>query len=245
LFGKLKSALKKGVETVSEKVAKKIAYKEFAEEDFDEIEDQLVFELAESDVAYDVAVEIVENLKKRLLGIKVKRGTNVKELVERTFKNAVFEVLSKPERIDLLSEIERRCSKKELTKIMFLGVNGVGKTTTIAKIAYLLKKKGITPVIAATDTFRAGAQEQLRLHSEKLGLPFIGGKYGADPASVGYDAIKYAEARGYCVVLIDTAGRLHVDQDLMEELKKVARVTKPDYKILAVSYTHLTLPTIA
>ncbi len=234
LFGKLRSAIKKGVDTVSGKIAKKIAYKELSEEDFDEIEDDLVIELAQSDVAYDVAVEIVESVKKKLLGVKVKRGTNVRELVEKTFREAILEVLSKPVQINILEEIESRCKRNQLTKIMFLGVNGVGKTTTIAKIAYLLKKNGITPVIAATDTFRAGAQEQLKFHSEKLGLPFIGGKYGADPASVGYDAIKYAEARGYCVVLIDTAGRLHVDRDLMEELKKVSRVTKPDYKILII-----------
>ncbi|MCE4615173.1 MAG: signal recognition particle-docking protein FtsY [Desulfurococcales archaeon] len=234
MFGKLRSALKKGVETVSEKVAKKITYKELSEEDFEGMEEELILELAGSDIAYDVAVEIVENVKRGLLGVKVKRGTNVKRLVEETFREAVLKVLSKPEQIDLLDEIDMRCKRKQLTKIMFLGVNGVGKTTTIAKIAYLLKKKGITPVIAATDTFRAGAQEQLKLHSEKLGLPFIGGKYGADPASVGYDAIKYAEARGYCVVLIDTAGRLHVDQDLMDELKKVTRITRPDYKVLVI-----------
>ncbi|MCE4606483.1 MAG: signal recognition particle-docking protein FtsY [Desulfurococcales archaeon] len=234
MFSKLRSVLKKGVDTFSEKVAKKIAYKELSEEDFEGIEDNLILELAQSDVAYDVAVEIVENVKKRLLGIKVKRGTDIRAFVEESFREAILDILSKPTQVDILEEIETRCKRKLLTKIMFLGVNGVGKTTTIAKMAYLLKKKGITPVIGATDTFRAGAQEQLKLHMEKLGLPFIGGRYGADPASVGYDAMKYAEARGYCVVLIDTAGRLHVDRDLMEELKKVSRVTKPDYKILVI-----------
>ena len=234
MFGKLKSVLKKGVSKVSEKVAQKVAYKEITEDDFEDIEDELVLELAESDVAYDAAVEIVDSVKAQLVGSKVKRGVNVEKVVEESFRKAVLEVLSKPGKIDLVTEIENRCRKGEMVKIMFLGVNGVGKTTTIAKIAYILKKKGITPVIAATDTFRAGAQEQLRMHAERLSVPFIGGKYGADPASVGYDAIRFAEARGYCVVLIDTAGRLHVDSDLMEELKKVARVTKPDFKILVV-----------
>ncbi|MEB3825307.1 MAG: signal recognition particle-docking protein FtsY [Desulfurococcales archaeon] len=234
MFGRLKKAIKNGVSKLSENLSSKIAYREIREHDIEELEDDLLFDMVESDVAYETAAEIISSLKKRLTGMKVKRGANISRIIEEAYKEAIREVVSKPESLDLTRIVEENCRNGKLTKIMFLGVNGVGKTTTIAKVAFLLKKKGITPVIAATDTFRAGAQEQLKKHAETLGVPFIGGKYGSDPASVGYDAINYAKARGYCVVLLDTAGRLHVDSDLMEELKKIVRVTKPDYKILVV-----------
>ena len=135
--------------------------------------------------------------------------------------------------LDLVAEARSRSPENPL-RIVFFGVNGVGKTTTIAKFAYMFRRNGITPVIAAADTYRAGAQEQLRRHAEKLGVPFIGGRYGADPASVVYDAIEYARARGYRVILADTAGRMHTDRDLMEELRKITRVAKPDYRALVV-----------
>ena len=230
MFGKLKKALKKFVDNVSEVVATKT----LTEEDLEPILEELVVSLAESDVAFEVAEEIAAKLREKLVGSKVARFKDPREVVLKALEEALVDILSRGYRpLDLVGEARSRSPERPL-KIVFLGVNGVGKTTTIAKFAYMFKKAGVTPVIVAADTFRAGAQEQLRRHAEKLGVPFIGGKYGADPASVVYDGIEYARARGYRVVLADTAGRMHTDSDLMEELRKIVRVAKPDYKALVV-----------
>ncbi len=111
---------------------------------------------------------------------------------------------------------------------MFVGVNGTGKTTTIAKLAYHIQKKGFTCVVAAADTFRAGAIEQLEKHAEAVGFKLIKHKAGADPAAVAFDAVEHARARGRDVVLIDTAGRMQTNQNLMDQMKKIKRVTKPN-----------------
>lgn len=112
------------------------------------------------------------------------------------------------------------------TVILFVGVNGVGKTTTVAKLAHQLVSEGRSVLLAAADTYRAGAVEQLRIWSERVGADFVGGAAGGDPAAVAFDAIDAAIARGIDVVLIDTAGRLHTRQDLMTELEKVDRVIR-------------------
>ncbi len=230
VFNKLKKALKRFVDTVSET----IATKEIKEDDIEPLLEELTIGLIESDVALEVAEEIGELVKKRLLGTKIPRFKDVKQYVIDTLSTVIEEIVSRNYKpVDIVGEAKNREPGNPM-RILFFGVNGVGKTTTIAKIAYLLKRNGVTPVIAAADTFRAGAQEQLRMHAEKLGVPFIGGRYGADPASVVYDAIEYARARGYRVVLADTAGRMHTDEDLMEELRKITRVAKPDYKVLVV-----------
>ncbi|HID41194.1 MAG TPA: signal recognition particle-docking protein FtsY, partial [Pyrodictium sp.] len=230
VFNKLKKVLKKFVDNVTEVVATK----EIKEEELEPILEELVISLAESDVAFEVAEEIAAKLREKLVGSKVPRFSDLRSHVVKTLEEVIVEVLSRGyKRLDLVAEASRRSQEKPL-RIVFFGVNGVGKTTTIAKFAYMFRSRGVTPVIAAADTFRAGAQEQLRKHAEKLGVPFIGGRYGADPAAVVYDAIEYARARGYRVVLIDTAGRLHTDRDLMEELRKITRVAKPDYRALVV-----------
>jgi fused signal recognition particle receptor len=112
------------------------------------------------------------------------------------------------------------------TVILVVGVNGTGKTTTVAKLAARLRREGRTPLVAAADTFRAGAQEQLRVWADRLGVPFVGGPGDGrgDPAAVAFDAVEAARARGCDTVLVDTAGRLHTDAALLDELKKVVRV---------------------
>jgi fused signal recognition particle receptor len=118
--------------------------------------------------------------------------------------------------------------------MVFLGFNGSGKTTTIARIGYLLKKNGLSCVFAAADSWRAAAIEQLEEHGSKLGIEVIKHKYGADPAAVIFDAVKHARAKDMDVVLADTAGRSHSNVNLMDELKKIIRVNKPDLKILVL-----------
>jgi len=229
VFDKLKKAFKKFVENVSST----IVAKELSEEELESLLEELLMELVECDVAFEAAEAIINGLKEKLVGKRVSRFSDTRKLVVDALKEALEDLLSKAY-VDknLIDEVLNRSG--EPIKIVFFGVNGVGKTTTIAKFAYMFRKAGVTPVIAAADTYRAGAQEQLRVHAEKIRVPFIGSRYGADPAAVAYDAVEYAKARGYRVVLIDTAGRMHTDSSLMEELRKVVRVVKPDYKILVV-----------
>ncbi|RUM46766.1 MAG: signal recognition particle-docking protein FtsY [Hyperthermus sp.] len=229
VFNRIRNAVKKFVNSVAET----ITFKTLSEKDVEPLLQELLMELVESDVAFEVAEEIVNGLEKRLVGLKIPRGTSVKSYVVNSLAEVLVDVLSRGyRRLDLLSEAMNR--RGEPLRIVFFGVNGVGKTTTIAKFAYMFKRHGITPVIVAADTYRAGAQEQLRKHAERLNVPFIGGRYGADPASVVYDGLEYARARGYRVVLADTAGRMHTDRDLMDELRKIVRVSKPDYKALVL-----------
>ena len=132
---------------------------------------------------------------------------------------------------EIIKKIEENKSKGEPTKILFLGVNGVGKTTSLAKMCYWLQSKGYSVVISASDTFRAASIEQLEIHANKLGVKVIKHEYGADPAAVAYDAIEYAKAHKIDVVLIDSAGRQHSNTNLMDELAKIKRVAKPDFTI--------------
>ena len=128
----------------------------------------------------------------------------------------------------LLEEIK---NKKKSLYIAFFGINGSGKTTSIAKLANMLMSKNISCVMAASDTFRAASIEQLQVHADKIGIKLIKHDYGADPAAVAFDAIKHAMAKDIDVVLIDTAGRMHSNKNLIDEMKKIARVAKPDIKI--------------
>jgi len=233
LFDRLRKALGETVRQVRERVGEKIAYREISEDDIADILDELFMALIEADVAYEVAEDIINSLRETLVGAKVRRGEDIEALVKDTLRRKLLEILG-TEPPDLVAEAKSRRPGERPLVVVFLGVNGVGKTTSIAKLAYKMKQAGVTPVLAAADTFRAGAQEQLGEHARRLGVPLIQGRYGADPASVAHDAISYAEARGYRAVLVDTAGRMHVDYDLMGELRKIIRVAKPDYRILVV-----------
>jgi fused signal recognition particle receptor len=137
-------------------------------------------------------------------------------------------------KIDLLKIAEEKRKKGEPFIIVFVGINGTGKTTTIAKSARFFAKKGYSVVLACSDTYRAGAIEQLETHAKRLGVKMITHKYGADPAAVAFDAISHAKAHGINVVLIDTAGRMQTNRNLMSELEKVKRIVKPDLTILTV-----------
>ncbi|AFZ71184.1 signal recognition particle-docking protein FtsY [Caldisphaera lagunensis DSM 15908] len=225
--------LKKAFQKLSNTIKDKVEYKELKEDDVEEVLEDLKLDMIENDVAFDVAENIIENVKKELIGYKVKRGESVEDVIKDSLKNSIMKLMEY-ENNDIITKIKNKCSKNEPFVIVFLGINGVGKTTTIAKFSNVLKKNNISVVIAGADTFRAGAQEQIDVHAKRLDIPIIKGQYGGDPASVAYNAILYAKSRGICTVLIDTAGRMHSDVDLMEELKKIIRVTKPDMKVLVV-----------
>ena len=178
--------------------------KKIKEESLDDLLWELEIALLEADVALPVVEEIKEGVKENLLGKKYSRGNSLEDIVELSIKDAVRNVLK-------LNEFDFDQWFKEQKKpvpIMFVGINGTGKTTAIAKIANRLMKEGNTVVLAAGDTFRAGAIEQLTIHADKLGCKIVKHSQDADPAAVAFDAIEHAKAKMKDAVLIDTAGRI-------------------------------------
>lgn len=183
--------------------------------------------LLESDVALPVAETIVGSIKDDLVGKKKKIRADTGEIVEDTLRKALHQVLS--ENLFDVDLFIRDADKP--VKIVFVGVNGTGKTTSIAKVARYLKDRGYSVVLAAGDTFRAGAVEQIEVHANNLEMKLVKHKDGKDPAAVIFDAVEYARAHHKDVVLADTAGRLHTNVNLMDQMKKIVRVVKPDLLI--------------
>jgi len=226
VFDKLRKGLSSAVN--------KIVVTELKAEKLRPILDAFRFNLIENDVAVQVAYYITDELEKRLDGVQVKRIGDRKELVKDTLHKVLIEILTTKEEINLLENIAQKRLMKEPYTILFVGINGTGKTTSIAKVAEFLMKKGYSVVLSASDTYRPGSIEQLEQHSKKLGVRMIKHNYGADPAAVAYDAINHAQSRGINVVLIDTAGRIQTDRNLMSELAKIKRVVNPDLTILVI-----------
>ena len=204
-----------------------VRHKTISEKDIEDILFDLEMALLEGDVAMDVAEQIIKSVKEGLVGRKIKRRNDVSDFTKEALKKAIENILDIKGK-DITFMIEEAKKTGEPLKIMFVGINGTGKTTTIAKISTYYMEKGYTPVIAASDTFRAGAIEQLTHHADKLGLKIIKHKKGADPAAVAYDAVEHAKAKGKELVLVDTAGRMQTNVNLMDEMKKIKRVIKPD-----------------
>jgi len=196
------------------------------ERKLDSILEEFEEELLGSDVALPVAEKIISNVRQNLTGRKHGANEDVSAIVSNALKDALLSVF--PDGFDIVYFIR---THEKPVKIVFVGVNGTGKTTTIAKFAHFLMERGFSVVLASADTYRTGAVEQLEKHAAALGVRVIKHKYGADPAAVVYDAIKYAEAHKKDVVLADTAGRMHTNVNLMEQLRKICRVTKPDLVI--------------
>ena len=188
---------------------------------------ELEMALLESDVALPVAEKIVEGVKIELVGSRRKIGSDADKIVETALIRAISKVIT-VNSFDF-DEFVRKATKP--VSIVFVGVNGTGKTTTVAKMAERFKAQGYSAVIAAGDTFRAGAIEQIDRHAEALGIKIIKHQEGADPAAIIYDAIQYAKAKHKDIVLADTAGRMHTNVNLMDQLKKVCRVNNPDLVI--------------
>lgn len=206
------------------KLKEKITTTTLSEEKFEDLFWDLEIMLMENNMAQEVIDKIKQDLKETLTSKRVQRSST-KKIIEETLQNSLREILSVP-KIDLDAKIK---SKKPFI-ISMIGVNGSGKTTSLAKLIHLLQKK-YSVVVAASDTFRAAAIQQLEEHTTKLGVKLIKHDYKSDPSAVAFDAIKHAESKGIDIVLIDTAGRLHSNDNLMNELKKLDRVCKPDIKI--------------
>ena len=207
-----------------------ITKKTIKEENIEDILEELEFSLIEGDVAFDVAERIVESVKEDLIGKKIKRRGDMELFTTNALKKAITEIIDNGY-YDLLGDIEKSKEKGEPYKIMFVGINGTGKTTTIAKIATYLEKHGYSSVFGASDTFRAGAIEQLEHHANNLNLKIIKHERNSDPAAVAFDAVEHAKASGKDVVLIDTSGRMQTNANLMDEMKKIKRVSQPDIVI--------------
>lgn len=224
---------KKESEEDSEESSKKrgflsfIKEKSISEDDVEDILFELELGLLEADVAMDVATKIVESVKEDLVGQKIKRGSDVEEYTINALKKAISEIID-IEGKSMTEMLEEKVAQGEPLVVMLVGINGTGKTTTIGKLCNFYIKKGYTPVIAASDTFRAGAIEQIQHHADNLGVKLIKHEKGSDPAAVAFDAVQHAKAKGKEIVFIDTAGRMQTNTNLMDEMKKIRRVSKPD-----------------
>lgn len=197
-----------------------------SEKDIEEPLFELEMILLENDVALPVADEILRRVKEELTGKRRRIGESVDQIVISALRDSLISVLGQG--FDLIAYIRNH---DHPVKILFTGVNGTGKTTTVAKVASYLKKNGCTAVIGAGDTFRAGALEQIDVHAERIGVKVIQHQAGADPSAVLFDAVQYAQAHRIDAVLADTAGRFHNRANLMNQLEKIKRVMKPDLVI--------------
>ena len=211
LFGKIKNALKKTKEGVSHKMRQLFLKNKIGNDFYDELEEILI----SADVSVRTAEEVVEQVKEEAIGNKVKDEAYVTDLLKDILEDTLNEAP--------VPEFEYPCV------IMLVGVNGVGKTTTVGKVAnyFISQKKTVT--VAAADTFRAAAIDQLSVWAERAKVRIVKHEDGSDPSAVVFDAVSSAKARGTDVVLVDTAGRLHVKENLMSELKKMDRVVSREY----------------
>ncbi|MFX0063565.1 MAG: signal recognition particle-docking protein FtsY [Candidatus Hermodarchaeota archaeon] len=211
----------------------KISTYELTEKNMATAVDELGVVLLKNNVAYTVVEEIKRKIIKIMTGEKVRRLSNKKAALRTTLKIVLERILKPNEELRIEDYLKRKIDEKSLPlTIAFLGVNGTGKTTTIAKVAFRLLKQNYRVVLAASDTFRSGAQEQIAIHAKNLNVPLIAGRYGSDPSAVAFDAIQHAIARKAHAVLIDTAGRMTTNVNLIMEVQKLVRVTNPDLVIL-------------
>ena len=224
MFDKLKKAFSNIISDISKK--------EISEKDLKNTLFDLEIALLESDVAQEVIDDISASLKSKLLGLSVEKDKTPEELIQFHVQKSIYEILTKSGTLDLVKEIKSKKENKGSPFIVvFLGINGTGKTTTVAKVANLLHKNGLSVVLAASDTHRAGAIEQLGEHARRLSLKMIHQRYGADPSAVARDAVEYGKKHRVDAILIDTAGRMQTAKNLMDEISKIVQVVKPDLKI--------------
>ena len=208
------------------KITSKIKKIKISEREFEIYSEELEMLLLENNVALEVTEKMIKELKEKIVGKELLKK-EIEGEIKDSFKEIINEILIEP--FNLIKKIKEKEEKPYV--VLFCGINGTGKTTTIAKIADSLKKKGLSCVFAAADTFRAASIEQIKKHGDKIGIKVISHEYGSDPAAVGFDAIKYAKKNSIDCVLIDTAGRMHTAKNLLKEIEKISKVCKPDLKI--------------
>ena len=213
--------------------AKNLGQKSISKKDIDSILDELQISLMENDVAHEIVDEMTSKIKTEIMDLKLERNENSEQVITTKLFSFLHELfLSTNTKTDVIQSIlDKKKSKAGPYSIVFLGINGTGKTTTVAKFCKLLRDRGISVVLAAADTHRAGAIEQITHHGNNLSVKVISQRYGADPSAVARDALEHAKKNYIEAVLIDTAGRMQTSKNLMEEVSKIIRVIKPDLKI--------------
>ncbi len=209
-------------------LGRKITTRRLTSRDIDDFFDDNETEFLTNNVAVEVLDFFRKNLKDRLVEKPIKRS-QASKFVAQVFEDTLFKIVNQGD-----VSLEKMAKEKKPLLMVFLGFNGSGKTTSIARVAKYMMKKGKKVVLAAGDTFRAASIEQLEVHGKKLGIRVIKHQYGSDSAAVVFDAMRFAESNGYDVVLADTAGRMHTNKNLMDELRKVIRVNNPHLKVLVV-----------
>ncbi len=212
-------------ESILTKLKTKVTTKKVTQDLFQEIFWELELVLLESNVAIEVIEKIKEDLQKNIVDKQIKRA-EIEQTIQDTLRESIDEILTQ-EPIDLL----KQAKTKKPYVICFVGINGTGKTTSIGKVAQYLKDNNLSSIMIAADTFRAAAIEQLEEWGKRTKTKVIKHDYGSDAAAVAFDGIKHAKAKDIDVVLIDTAGRLHSNTDLMNELHKIIKIATPDLKI--------------
>ncbi|HEV2192173.1 MAG TPA: signal recognition particle-docking protein FtsY [Nitrosopumilaceae archaeon] len=210
--------------------AKSFGQKELKEKDIDKVLFELEVALLESDVATEVIDSLKSDLKQKLIGATVEKE-QIANIVKQNLREHISNMFDSAGKVDIISNIEKKKSTGEPYIISFMGINGTGKTTTVAKVAYLLRENKFSVVIAAADTYRAGAIEQITEHAKRLNLKIIAQNYGSDPAAVSRDAVLYAKSHKIDCILIDTAGRMQTSKNLMDQISKINKVVNPDFKI--------------
>ena len=216
-------------ESFFSKLAKKLTTVKLKDEDFEDAFQDLEITLLENNTALEAVDKIKSHLKESLVNKDIRKSEIQKTLIS-ALKDSITSILIEPP--NLIEQIKaHNKNNNEPYVILFFGINGSGKTTSIAKIAHLLKKNSVSCVLAAADTFRAASIEQLETHANKIGVPIIKSSYGSDPASIAFEAKKYAKSHKIEVVLIDTAGRMYTKSNLMKEMEKIVRISQPNLKI--------------
>ncbi|MCX8187346.1 MAG: signal recognition particle-docking protein FtsY [Nitrososphaeria archaeon] len=220
-----------GIRRLFGELIKELGTRTLSEKEIQEHVEDFKFQLVANDVALEVAEKLGEMLEDKLRELRLRRFENPFSEIKNIMINIVDEILKEGDLKEVLNKIDEKRGRGEPFVVLFVGPNGSGKTTTIAKIANYLKKLGYPSIIAAADTFRAGAIEQIQKLAKSVKVRVVSQRYGADPAAVAMDAVVSATTNNIPVVLIDTAGRSEVDQNLLEEMRKIKRVVSPDLVI--------------
>ncbi|MCS7132334.1 MAG: signal recognition particle-docking protein FtsY [Aigarchaeota archaeon] len=220
-----------GIRRLFGELIKELGTRALSEKEIQEHVEDFKFQLVANDVALEVAEKLGEMLEDKLRELRLRRFENPFSEIKNIMINIVDEILKEGELKEVLNKIDKKRGRGEPFVVLFVGPNGSGKTTTIVKIANYLKKLGYPSIIAAADTFRAGAIEQIQKLAKSVKVRVVSQRYGADPAAVAMDAVVSATTNNIPVVLIDTAGRSEVDQNLLEEMRKIKRVVSPDLVI--------------
>jgi fused signal recognition particle receptor len=226
VFEKLKSGINGLVQ--------KISQKELSDKAIQQILDEFLLVLVENDVAYSVAKQICDSLREKLETAQFRRFSDSTEPAKEALREVLLTLLKGSGDEAFYKVLNESKEEHRPAIILFVGVNGTGKTSTIAKVGHLLLRRGFSVIVAAADTYRTGSIEQIEEHARRIGIKTIKHDYGADAAAVAFDAANYATAHGINVVLIDTAGRMQTNKNLLEEMKKIARVARPNMTILVV-----------